>query len=209
MFRINKAEPAFFTINKKKVKLPKIKNAWGDKHIISINSKLRNYILSKEQYNLCAYCEKEINSDSLKSNIDHFKKRVLFPEETLNYENLFISCNNKNRCSNFKGSNRRKLSKNDYENIINPTLENPSNFFNYLPTGEIYPKSNLDKINKKKAIFTIEIFQLNEIDLVNERKTIMKSLFYLKNQISKKEVIDILNSYRSFIINIYNKQLII
>jgi uncharacterized protein (TIGR02646 family) len=37
---------------------------------------------------MCAYCEQKLESIE-KLSIDHFKKRDLFPEETLEYINLF------------------------------------------------------------------------------------------------------------------------
>ena len=42
----------------------------------------------EEQSLLCSYCEREIDADPNISNIDHFKKRDLFPNLTLDYNNL-------------------------------------------------------------------------------------------------------------------------
>ena len=100
MFKIDKNEPKYFFEAKSKVKLAKEKSAWEDKNIRYISQKLRADILLEEQSLLCAYCEREIEEDRNSSNIDHFKTRNLFPEETLNYHNLLVSCNSKGKsCS--------------------------------------------------------------------------------------------------------------
>ena len=105
MRQIIKDELDYFTSAKSKVALPKTKGAWEDKAISEIRAKLREDMLLEEQSLLCAYCEKEIDENSTSSNIDHFKTRNLFPELTLEYSNLLVSCNTKERCSNFKDSN--------------------------------------------------------------------------------------------------------
>jgi len=63
---------------------------------------------------------------------------------------LLISCNTRHQYSSFKD-----------DKIINPVTKDPDFYFDYLLTGEIFPKSNIDAKSKEKAIFSIEIFQLN------------------------------------------------
>ena len=99
MYQISKNEPNYFTQAKSNISLPRVSSAWEDVNISDIRGQLRKDILVEEQNLLCAYCEKEIDDSSKKSNIDHFKTRNLFPEETLNYNNLLVSCNTHNRCS--------------------------------------------------------------------------------------------------------------
>jgi len=185
MFKITKNEPDFFIKAKLKVKRPKISSAWSDNEIENIRSKLREHILLEEQKLLCAYCEKEIDDNSKNSNIDHFKLKAghLFPEKTLDYTNLLVSCNTKGRCSDYK--DKHVKSKDDYENIVNPITENPDDFFDYLVTGRIVAIDN-----NPKAVFTIDIFQLEQPSLVRQRKEIADSLEHIKN-LSLDEVYDI------------------
>jgi uncharacterized protein (TIGR02646 family) len=195
MRQINKSEPNYFTIAKSKVELPKTKKAWEDENISKIRATLRGDILIEEQKLLCAYCEKAIDEDAKNSNIDHFKTRNLFPELTLEYSNLLVSCNTKGRCSNFKDTHIK--TREEYKYIVNPVFENPNEFFDYLPTGEIIAKN-------KKGQFTIDIFNLQDISLVQCRLQIVKALEHFK-ELSLDEIYDVFFDYHGFIENIYPK----
>jgi uncharacterized protein (TIGR02646 family) len=195
MRQITKCEPSYFSIAKSKVELPKIKGAWADDNISKIRTQLRSYMLLEEQSLLCAYCQKEIDDNSQNSNIDHFKTRSLFPELTLEYSNLLVSCNTDERCSNFKDNNIK--SRDEYENVVNPAFENPNDFFDYLPTGEIIAKN-------EKGQFTIDIFNLKDKSLTQCRLQIVKSLIHLKN-FSLDEIYAVFPDYHSFIENIHPK----
>jgi len=197
VFKITKSNPPdYFERAKQKVERPLQSDAWKDRHINGIRKALREHILLEEQFILCAYCEKEIDETSEKSNIDHFKTRHLFPKLTLDYNNLLVSCNSVGRCSNYKDQNIRLA---DYNKIINPVLDNPNDFFNYHLTGEIYPKHSLSPSDKERAESTLEFFQLNHRGLTEERKKISKQLEKLRGQITKEEVFKYFSSYKSFI----------
>ena len=203
MFKITKNEPDFFTKAKLKVKQPKVSTAWSDDVIYDIRPKLREYILLEEQNLLCAYCERTIDDNPRNSNIDHFRLKAghLFPEKTLDYNNLLVSCNTSGRCSDYK--DKHISSKDSYDNIVNPITENPDDFFDYLITGVIVAIDN-----NPKAEFTIDIFQLgrNRNDpLSRQRKEIADTLEHIKN-LSLDEIYDIFdNEFYSFIKNIYKK----
>ena len=198
MFKITKNEPNFFSEAKSKVKLPLISNVWDSLEIKNIRPKLREYILLEEQNLLCAYCEKEINDNPRNSNIDHFRLKAghLFPEKTLDYNNLLVSCNTKSRCSDYKDKHIK--SKKDYDNIINPVMENPDDFFDYLLNGKIVPKNN-----NEKAKFTIYIFQLNQEGLNEQRINIVRAIE--NTNLSLNEILEIFNEFHSFIKAIYPK----
>ena len=207
MFKLNKKEiPEFFISAKKNVKIPLVSSAWNDTNIRNISFKLREHILLQEQELLCCYCETEIDSSSDTSNIDHFKTRHLFPRLTLEYDNLLISCNTRYQCSSFKDDKIKY--KSDYDNIINPVIEDPDYYFDYLLTGDIFPKSNIDAKSKEKAIFTIAIFQLNNTRLVHKRKEVARSLSYLQQQYNQPKLSTLYNhfpDFKSFVKNIYSK----
>ena len=201
MLQVTKDEPSYFKTAKSKVKLTKVKDAWEDKNVTKVRSQLRTNILLEEQNLLCIYCEKEIDERPEKSNIDHFKTRNLFPELTLDYNNLLVSCNTYGRCSNFKDNHIK--TRDEYKNIINPILENPDNFFDYLVSGEIVSKTNCNK-----SEFTIDIFKLGRTtdeNLTKERKKIATALKYCCDNLSLDEIYTIFPDYHNFIKAIYPK----
>ena len=201
MFKIIKSEPIFFTKAKAKVEQAKNSSAWGSKEIDAIRPQLREYILLEEQNLLCAYCEKVIDDNPKNSNIDHFRLKAghLFPEKTLDYSNLLVSCNTKGRCSDYKDKHIK--SKNDYDNIVNPISENPDDFFDYLITGEIVAKN-------QKAEFSIDIFQLGkekDNPMCRQRRELSEALKYAPN-LTLDEVYALFGSeFQSFIKIIYPK----
>ena len=195
MRQISKSEPAYFTKAKTKVKLPKVKGAWDDANISTIRTDLRRDILDNEQSLQCAYCGKAIDEDPKNSNIDHFKTRNLFPELTLEYSNLLVSCNTQGRCSDFKDTNIK--SRDEYDNIVNPVIENPNDYFEYLPTGNIVHKNDKGKC-------TIEIFNLEDVSLTQCRLQISKTLKGISN-LSLDEIYELLPDYHCFIENVYPK----
>jgi uncharacterized protein (TIGR02646 family) len=203
MFKITKNEPDFFKKAKSKVELPKVSNAWSNKEIEAIRPKLREYILLEEQNLLCAYCERTIDDTPKNSNIDHFRLKAghLFPEKTLDYTNLVVSCNTNGRCSSYKDTHIK--SKKDYDNIVNPIIENPDDFFDYLITGKIIAIDN-----NPKAEFTIDIFQLGrdrDDSLSNQRRRIAESLKYITNLTLDEVYAELGNEFYSFVKNIYKK----
>jgi uncharacterized protein (TIGR02646 family) len=195
MRQITKDELSYFRTVKSKVEFPKVKGAWENEDISKIRPQLRRDMLLEEQSLLCAYCEKEIDDNPQNSNIDHFKTRNLFPELTLEYSNLLVSCNTDERCSNFKDSHIKN--KEEYDNIVNPAFENPNDYFDYLPTGEIIAKN-------EKGQFTIDIFNLKDKSLTQCRLQIVKSLIHLE-KFSLDEIYAVFPDYHSFIENIHPK----
>ena len=187
MFQVAKNEPKFFIDTKRKVEKPNENSAWSDENIRSIRSELASYIL-KEQNGLCIYCEKIVEDYPNDCHIDHFRKRDsnFFPNKTLNYHNLLISCNSKNRCAKYKD---KHISKGDYKKFIDPVIENPEDFLEYTFYGELEPKEFLNKNDKEKAEFTIKILNLNDRGLVEERKNIIISLRYLIDELTSLEKI--------------------
>jgi len=195
MRQITKSEPTYFTQAKKKVLLPKVKGAWDDVNISAIRARLRADMLRDEQTSQCAYCGKAIDADSKNSNIDHFKTRDCYPEMTLEYSNLLVSCNTKDRCSTFKDTHVK--SRDEYDNIVNPTIENPNDFLEYLLTGEIVARNT-------KGQRTIDIFNLRDVSLTQCRLQIMRTLEGITN-LPLDEIKDILCEYHCFIEDVYPK----
>lgn len=129
--------------------------------------------LRSMQKGLCAYCERKLKKNY---HVEHFRCRNQFSQNQLEWNNLFLSCNDKNTCGTHK--DRSKTEKYDVNDLIKPDIEtyNPERYFTYISNGEIKARLDLNNEDKRKANETIRVFNLNEINLVNRRKKI--SYFY-------------------------------
>lgn len=202
MIKIIKNTFSEFNKYKKQVKHPKEKRGWDEfaKTKEGIKFELRMHILEKEQHGCCAYCGCYINNPKDNANIDHFKTRNLFPEKTLDYDNLLVSCKSLKNCSSYKDANINNDGKNrdkTYCNIINPVEDDPEEYFEYHIGGEIYAKSG--KL-KEKAENTIRLFNLKETDF--RRKIIyrkMLELFQCTPDISLEMALSIIKCSKAFI----------
>ena len=138
--------------------------------------------LHSMQKELCAYCERKIKKEEKKYHVEHFRCRHHFPENQLEWNNLFLSCNDKKTCGTHK--DRSKTEKYDVNDLIKPDIEtyNPEQYFTYISNGEIKVRLDLNNEDKRKANETIRVFNLNETALVNTRKTIFKSYFNIVSE---------------------------
>lgn len=130
--------------------------------------------LTKIQDGLCVYCEEKLKKGY---HVEHFKCRNQFSQNDLDWDNLFLSCQNTQHCGIYKDSSNNKNY--DIKHILKPDLkeDNPSKYFTYLISGDIKCNSNLKGFEKFRAEQTIEILNLNNAELVNNRKN-----FFLKVQ---------------------------
>lgn len=133
-------------------------------------------IIAEELYSmqeeLCAYCECKLRKEEKNYHVEHFKCRHQFPKNELEWNNLFLSCNDKNTCGKHKDNS--KTENYDVNHLIKPDIEtyNPKQYFTYILNGEIRVRSDLNCRDAHKAEETIRVFNLNEINLVNRRKKI-------------------------------------
>ncbi|NOX46998.1 MAG: TIGR02646 family protein [Chlorobi bacterium] len=185
MKRINKSEPPKFFKDFIRKNNPV---NWDGIH--EIKHDLREHILKSEQVNQCAYCESAITSFSTKSHIDHFKRKHYFPELTFDYNNLLVSCKNHNHCASTK--DQKVKSRDFYKSLINPVIDEPSDYFDYQISGKLV------SINKK-AKFTIEAFNLNHTGLKQQRNNISWAVQSYKSSLGLEEVIEQVGEFESFI----------
>lgn len=170
MFKIDKKEaPEFF----KKFKIQNNPCNWND-YNFKIKKTLKEYMLEYEQNYYCPYCELEINVED--SQIEHIKPKDIFPELLHEYSNYLVGCQNSKTCGHYK-SNQWS------EKFIDPTLENPEDYFSYdIKTGEIISKEN-EGIKFEKANYTITLLNLNDKRLCEIRKVFiiqnLKTIEYL------------------------------
>jgi uncharacterized protein (TIGR02646 family) len=145
--------------------------------------------LEEMQGGFCCYCE----SFAYRGNghIEHFFHKgeashgnSPYKHLTFNWENLFGCCglNGGDTCGHFKDT-QGYAGPGFYnpEDVLKPDLDDPQEFFEYLPTGVISAKSSLDFINKKKAEETLRVLNLKALN--EPRKS--------RIEIFKKELIEL------------------
>jgi uncharacterized protein (TIGR02646 family) len=164
MLQVTKEEPEFFISKKKTISSVNQSSSWEE--ISDIRRDLRKHILENEQDSLCVYCEKKIIADSKKSHIDHFRTRNLFPNLTLEYSNLLVSCNNPEHCAKYK--DKKGLTQKQFDELLHPT-QNIEDVLEHTYIGEIDSKES-------KGKFTIEALNLNYKSLIEERKAIISNI---------------------------------
>ena len=188
MKKINKIEPDFYQ-NYISANKP---DTWKQVSF-DIGFDMRTYMLMEEQNFQCAYTE--IRLEPEQSHIDHFKKKSLYPNLTFHWNNLLTSSNYDFYGARFKD---KHIKKEHYQNIINPVVENPQQYFSYSFTGEIL----VDPKNEKTKL-SIEMFNLNDRSLVEQRKAVAEIVKSMYNQFTVEELIDCIDKFENFIRALY------
>lgn len=123
-----------------------------------------------EQNGLCAYCECKLTGDDGNlpkgiAHIDHFHRRNNHPEQTFNWDNLFLSCKKDSHCGLYKDYKRMHT-----EDIIHPRSEQPQEYITFVSDSSfgVYARP-LPKNNRARAEYTIKAFNLNAPELVAQR----------------------------------------
>lgn len=194
MLKVDKSqEPEYLTQAKRQVKNPKSSDAWQDEAINAIRRRLREEMLNY-QSGMCAYCEKTITLD--KSHIDHFRMRDRFPEQTLAFSNLWVSCGSdkeqQKHCAHHKDA--QKLTKDDFL-ALPEFVDLDLSRVEFTETGRVIAKDSKDTVMTR---LIEDVLNLNEKSLVADRKRILqqKDNFFGFNA---DEVFGFLNCHRSLI----------
>lgn len=170
-----------------------------------VRTNTRKYILEKEQSNQCAYTELPLEYEKNNSHIEHLKRKdsAFFPKLTFEWTNLFVSCSSDDFGGKYKdGKYLKGKTRDDNALIINPSLENPNEYFELTNWGELTIKTDLQGIAKTKAEETIKAFNLNHNSLQERRREIIQSVNDYKNGgIDSKMIIEFLagSGFRSII----------
>lgn len=191
MKRIEKQEsPSFYSayINKNKPKL------WDD--IAPIRTELRKQIWA-EQGGVCAYTEIRLPDPDKNCHIDHFRTRNLFPEKTFEYANLLVACNLEHCGAKYK--DKQIKNKAEYTDLIDPSKEAASDYFDYRFTGKVKPEGESPKGER-----TIRIFNLNETKLVERRK---EALFCLQSlmELTLEETVGAIGEFETMVRQLYHE----
>lgn len=153
-----------------------------------ISYKLLRHQLFKEQRGLCCYCMRKIGVDN--SNVEHFLPQSIFPENEVDYYNLYLACRHSYKklkdnqhCDIVKGNeliskyigflhNNKKC-----EDLIQYTEDGyilPKKQ-NYITRIKFYQNYSILTPQEKELLSTIEVLNLNCPSLVNERFKFIKT----------------------------------
>ena len=133
----------------------------------------REYIREIEQSHLSAYTEKPLG---VKTHIDHFRKRNLYPNLTFDYNNFLVDDLNDNYGACHKDNNAAvtKATFDGTDRIFNPASENMTDYIEFTFNGEMIPKDNPDPKIIKRVNETIRVFNLNHNSLKDTRREIIR-----------------------------------
>ncbi|HDS4100007.1 TPA: hypothetical protein ACKRC9_001769 [Proteus mirabilis] len=129
--KVKELTAEFINSNKKK-------SVWKNKNII--NS------LLESSHDKCAYCECDVSEESKYMEVEHFKCKILYPNEVVLWSNLLPSCK---RCNGIKGDHDVCLNP-----IINPYIDEPNKHLK-VRFARFRP---IDDLGKE----TIDVLQLND-----------------------------------------------
>jgi TIGR02646 family protein len=141
--------------------------------------KLKDHLLY-EQRNLCCYCMKSIDHENC--HIEHFKPQSKFPDLTLDYGNMMLSCNG--ITNHYENCGHKKADWYEEEVTISPLDSDCEKNFNYTIDGRILP-------NNPDAKETIEVLELDSYLLQRARQTAIEYSGFFEEDIdeTKEELI--------------------
>lgn len=122
-----------------------------------IRQKLRKHLIA-EQYSVCCYCCREIDSDN--SLNEHIKPQSVFSEQTMDYENIIASCRGKNSTC---GPHKDKAY--DEALFVSPLDTDYEEHFAFAPDGSIIGLTD-------KGEYTIKLLGLDSYALQSARKAV-------------------------------------
>ena len=173
------------------VNFPKIRQLyqnWQNFCVTSDHQRLAHALYHRQQH-YCAYCETYLSSQE-EGHIEHRERRSDNPSRTFDWCNLFFSCNSPDSCGKFKDNPSARITFRP-EDIIDPTREDPLDFFQYDMYGGIFPR---DDAHRHRAEETIRVFHLRDsIRLRHIRKNIAVTISaFLENHPSEEEMTEFL-----------------
>lgn len=187
------------------------------------SSQDRKYIwkkLAQMQGGFCCYCESIAAKGS--GHIEHFFHKGVniggnapYKHMTFDWGNLFGSCglDNGNTCGHYK-DRKGPLGPGPYDpsHLIKPDIDNPSDYFEFLPTGLINVKSGLSPERENRANETLRVLNLSALNGVRKRqidifKKQVEALLQLtsdeevlKNEIDRIKEVIIMSEYQTAVL---------
>ena len=113
----------------------------------------------------CAYCERRTGDQRDHGHIEHFRDQSGHDHLTLDWNNMFWSCNDeqtcgkhKDKCCKVEGPRRRF----EPADLIDPAVDDPETYLLFVSDGTVAPRSELDDDARRRALETIRVFHLND-----------------------------------------------
>lgn len=128
--------------------------------------------LKKAQRDLCVYCGRKLDySDPGNSfHIEHFRPQSSFSELSVSYENLFLSCGQRNISGNPSPTcGSVKENRFDPEYVIEPIYPECTSRFRFHPDGKI----STSAFGDTAASYWIDLLKLDHIELEIERRQLL------------------------------------
>ncbi|MGL4849637.1 MAG: hypothetical protein ACRC28_12070 [Clostridium sp.] len=126
-------------------------------------------------------------------------KRKNKPKTWDDYNNLIVSCNEKNSCGSYKGNKYN-------DKFLNPIVDDLDEYIDYnIASGEIIPKEKDERsIKYLRAKYTIDILNLNSYELRSARANLIDILSVYEGE-NKKYIQFFLDDRHNFpsLIKIY------
>ena len=176
MRKIDKSEPLQVLSDYVKGHKP---TRWEDVPM-EIRAKVREYILDSEQFGFSAYTERKLDGADESLHVDHFlKQQFCTVRQKFEWTNLFVDehAGSEQYGADYKDNSKHSPvhSLEDNKKLINSSLEDPHDYFEYFANGDIVPKSGLNQFQKERADFTIKAFNLNGC-LTNQRRHVLRMI---------------------------------
>jgi uncharacterized protein (TIGR02646 family) len=131
--------------------------------------------LFAEQRGLCVYCGRQIDLtySGRTYHIEHFRPQTTYSDLQLEYNNLFLSCGQKDGNGNPSPiCGNRKDSWFDEDAHIEPTYAGCTSRFFFKRNGEVVPAADGDV----SAITMIEVLGLNHPELKKDREKVLADI---------------------------------
>lgn len=171
--------PKDFTDSLKKHKPSNWDNFVRDYHDVYLPARA---VLEEDQMHLSGYTELPLKT---KTHIDHFLKKVLFPEKTFDWFNYVVDDHCNDYGADYKDTHIRN--RQDNAKLVNPISEDPQAFFTYQASGEMIARADISDGDKERANFTIDSFNLNH-KLLTKRRSELFSLIQSYHEGGLEEV---------------------
>lgn len=153
-------------------------HVWGSRHPSNKGRIAIWEALGQMQGGFCCYCESiAVKGDG---HIEHFfhkgKKSdgtAPYKQLTFDWNNLFGCCGfqSGDTCGHYKDS-RGSSGPGPYnpQDLIKPDIDDPADYFKFLPTGKITVKSGLSQQNTNRAEETIRVLNLSALNGARKRQ---------------------------------------
>lgn len=144
--------------------LQNIPEGWNYKNLRAAHTAQIRSTLLRIQESCCAYCESRTGENPKDGHIEHFRNQSEHPDITLGWENLFWSCSDENSCGKYKdGCSKHAGPRSRFEpgNLIDPSVDDPDEFLQFLSDGTVRPRDRLDDAQELKARETLRVFNLD------------------------------------------------